>query len=274
MGGNRTFVLLLFFRLCGRTQNISRKFNAKPDFTFCINRGLLPAGRLAFFTLRRDTGRQIGRNRLPRMLVFWNQGLVLLAMPKTATTALLGGLRKYATAIVTQPPEIKHVPYYRYRRFLHPFYQRAGGKEMETVAVVREPSDWLGSWYRYRHREAIAGERNSTRDISFDDFVAQYLEEKPKPFARVGSQSKFLRDNDGVIGVTYLFPYEDLDDLVEFFSDRIGEVITLPVKNVSPKMNLSLDPALKKRLMAERAEEYEVWDAARQQTLARREATG
>ncbi len=205
------------------------------------------------------------------MLVFWNQGLVLLAMPKTATTALLGGLRKHATTIVTQPPEIKHAPYYRYRRFLHPFYLRAGGKEMETVAVVREPSDWLGSWYRYRHRDAIVGERNSTRDISFDDFVAEYLEERPKPFARVGSQSKFLRDNEGNIGVTHLFTYENLDDLVTFFSDRIGEPVALPVKNVSPKMDLSLDPALKQRLLIERAEEYDVWNAARQQTVSRRD---
>ena len=40
-----------------------------------------------------------------------------------------------------------------------------------VVALMREPVDWLGSWYRYRQRDGMARPQNSTREISFDAFV-------------------------------------------------------------------------------------------------------
>ena len=44
--------------------------------------------------------------------------------------------------------------------------------------MIREPVSWLSSWYRYRLREEIAGRPNSTRGRSFDEFVAEWLEEE------------------------------------------------------------------------------------------------
>jgi hypothetical protein len=52
------------------------------------------------------------------MLVFWKENLVLLAVPKTGSTALQGALAPRASMVFRDPPKLKHAPCYRYRRFL------------------------------------------------------------------------------------------------------------------------------------------------------------
>ncbi len=73
------------------------------------------------------------------MLVFWKERLVLLAVPKTGTTALEGALAPRASVVMRDPPTVKHAPLYRYRRFVEPLLKASGGEGFETVAVVREP---------------------------------------------------------------------------------------------------------------------------------------
>ncbi|WP_394153139.1 gamma-glutamyl kinase [Loktanella salsilacus] len=198
------------------------------------------------------------------MLVFWKENLVFLAVPKTGTTAIEGALASKAAMVLRDPPTIKHAPIYRYRRFLKPFFVQAGGKEPETMAVVRDPIDWLGSWYRYRARADLDGHPNSTKNVSFDDFVLEYVKGKPEPFANVGSQAKFVCDGDGQIAVDHLFAYEDQDRLIGFLERRLDLTLTLPRLNVSPARTAVLSPAVEAKLRDKRAAEFAVWQAARQ----------
>ncbi|MFT7107527.1 MAG: hypothetical protein ACJAVT_002051 [Yoonia sp.] len=62
------------------------------------------------------------------MLVFWKENLVLLAVPKTGSTALQGALAPRASMVFRDPPKLKHAPCYRYRRFLKPYFVQTGGK--------------------------------------------------------------------------------------------------------------------------------------------------
>lgn len=197
------------------------------------------------------------------MLVFWSEKLVMLAVPKTGTTALERALSPKASMVMRDPPLLKHAPVYRYRRFLHPYFKQAGGQEMETLAVVREPVDWLGSWYRYRHRDDLIGHKNSTRDISFDDFVQAYMKGAKPPFAQVGSQAKFLLDKEGAIGVNHLFQYEQQDQLIAYLEDRLGVEIALPQMNVSPRMPLEMSEATHAKLLRKCADEFRVHAAGR-----------
>ncbi|MBI1418191.1 MAG: gamma-glutamyl kinase [Limimaricola sp.] len=196
------------------------------------------------------------------MLVFWKEGLVFLAVPKTGTTALEGALAPRASMVLRDPAHLKHSPVYRYRRFLHPFFKQAGGQEMETLAVIREPVDWLASWYRYRHREDLAGHPNSTRGHSFDDFVGEYIKGKPAPWAEVGSQARFLQDGEGKQGVTYLFRYEAQPRLIAFLEERLGMQITLPRLNVSPPVDVALSPGVEARLRRKCAADFAFWEQA------------
>jgi len=160
------------------------------------------------------------------MLVFWEQKLVLLSVPK-----------------------LKHAPIYRYRRFLKPLLVQGGGADesaLKTVAVVREPVSWLSSWYRYRHRDALVGHANSTRGISFDDFV--------------GSQAKFLTAGDDGMVVDHLFRYEAQSSLLTFLNGRLGTNVTLNQRNVSPVMDTPLSPDVMAKLHEKRSAEFDVWE--------------
>ncbi len=196
------------------------------------------------------------------MLVFWKEKLVFLAVPKTGTTAIEGALAPRADAVFRDPPILKHTPYYRYKRWVLPMLEKAGAQDFETVAVVRHPIDWLSSWYRYRHRDELVGSKNSTRSMSFDEFVVEYCEEDPAPFANVGSQAKFLAANNRPTKCDYVFRYEAQPKLVEFLETRLNTKLALKQLNVSPTLEVTLLPEVEALLRDRKEADFALWDAA------------
>lgn len=198
------------------------------------------------------------------MLVFWKQGLVFLSVPKTGTTAWEEALAPHASIAVLDPPDLKHAPLYRYNRFFRPMFEKVGpDQRMETLAVVREPISWLGSWYRFRRRPSMAGKANATFHVTFDAFVNAYLEGNPPAFANVGSQAKFLEPRPNGTAVDHFFRYEDQAGLLAFLEARLDLRIALPRSNVSPEMELSLTPDTERRLRRKCAEDFALWDGIR-----------
>ena len=193
------------------------------------------------------------------MLVFWRAKLVVLAVPKTGTTALEAALLPHADAAILNPPDKKHVTARRYRNQLAPFFENRGTRRLETMAVIREPLDWLMSWYRYRARPEIAGSEASTAAMSFDAFVEGWLSDPEPEFARVGRQSRFVSNDRGEVIVDHLFRYEALEDAVGFLEARLGVSLDLPRRNVSPQLPLSLSPALETRLRDEAEADFALW---------------
>lgn len=196
------------------------------------------------------------------MLVFWNERLILLAVPKTGTTALEQALGPRAALVLRDPPPLKHATPQRVRRLVLPLLKAGGGEGFEMVATIREPVSWLSSWYRYRRRDEIAGRANSTRGVSFDAFVEEWLKDRPAPWAAVGAQVRYARSPEGEAEAR-LFPYEEPGRLLRFLSDRLGMPLNPPRTNVSPEMPTPLAPRLAERLRAERPEEFAAWEAAR-----------
>lgn len=193
------------------------------------------------------------------MLVFYKERLVLLAVPKTGTTALQTALRDRADIIVSDPPELKHAPVYRYNRFFRPMFEKVCDAHMETVAIMREPISWLGSWYRYRRRPFMKGKSNATFNVSFDDFVQAYLRGDQPDFAKVGSQAKFLEPRPNGTRVTHLFRYENPEPLAGFLAERLGEMPELKRENVSPEMTLELSQATEQKYRRKCAEEFTLY---------------
>lgn len=198
------------------------------------------------------------------MLVFWKEKLVLFAVPKTGTTALEGALAPRASMVIRDPAIAKHTPVYRFRRFLRPYFEALEpGVTFETVAVIREPESWLGSWWRYRSRPDLDGHRNSTRDVSFEDFVEGYLSDEVPPFAQVGSQAKFLtRGVQEGPGVDRLYRYEALPRLYADLEDRLGVRLDPPRLNVSPEREAVLSEDTRARMRRKLRKEYRLWEAA------------
>lgn len=194
------------------------------------------------------------------MLVFSQARLVFLSVPKTGTTAWQAALEHHAAMVVRDPPELKHAPVFRYNRFFRPALEKFLGGPLTVLAVMREPIDWLGSWYRYRRRAALDGAANSTQGISFDEFVSAYCTGRPPAYARVGSQAKFLEPHRNGTRVTHLFRYEDQAGFRAFLEERLGTTITTATENISPEMPLSLTARSKARLRETHAEDFALWE--------------
>ncbi|MFN5998579.1 MAG: sulfotransferase family 2 domain-containing protein [Paracoccaceae bacterium] len=191
------------------------------------------------------------------MLVFWEQRLAFLATPKTGSTAIAAALESLAAVSIQRPPLLKHTTVHRYRRFIGPYLEAASKDTFTLVALMREPTDWLGSWYRFRQREETEPAK-STRDMSFDDFVRAWCQDPRPDFADVGSQERFLRPRQGV-GVDRLFRYEAIGTFVHFLEDRLGCEVILPRLNVSPEGATELSPATRDLLREVAAEDFALY---------------
>ena len=188
------------------------------------------------------------------MMIFWQARLAVLAVPKTGTQALESALGPRADMVIRHPPGLKHLRVRGFQQKIAPLFADDGRPPLQTMALIRNPRDWLGSWYRYRARPALDGKANSTKGMSFADFVTAYLsEDQPAP-ARVGRQSKFLRAGGQPIGVDHLFAYERFDQAISFLETRLRQEIALPARNVSPPRPLDLPAEVENRL-AEALEE-------------------
>lgn len=194
------------------------------------------------------------------MLVFWEQRLVILATPKTGSTAIQAALESLASLAIQRPPSLKHTDVLQYRRFIGPYLESAAGASFTLVALMREPRDWLGSWYRYRQRDDIPDHPASTRDIDFDFFVQAWCDDPQPEYAAVGSQAAFLSTGDGK-GVDRLFRYEEIDAFVAFLEDRLDCEVILPRLNVSPTASLDLSAQTVARLDTAAKADFAIYHA-------------
>lgn len=194
------------------------------------------------------------------MMVFWQQRLAFLATPKTASTAIEAALGALASLVILRPRALKHTDATRFERFLQPFLSEDGPAPFEVVALMREPRDWLGSWYRDRQRDDTPSDQ-STAGLSFDDFVRAYCSAGLRPaFADVGSQAAFLTTPSGA-QMPHLFRYEALETFVQFLEDRLGCEITLPRLNVSPKGSTELTAETEALLRQTMAQDFALYDS-------------
>lgn len=195
------------------------------------------------------------------MMVFFKERLAYLAIPKTGTTAVERALQRRASAVLREPPGIKHTNARAYERRFRAMFERGDLPSIETVAVMREPISWLGSWYRYRQRPTLDGHKNSTKHVSFDEFIAAYLSEEQPPFAELGSQARFVTDSEDDLLINHLFRYEDIDTFRAFMEERLGVEIDFPSANTSPRTELSLSPELEKALRKRHALDFQIYGA-------------
>lgn len=198
------------------------------------------------------------------MLIFWDQRLVFLATPKTGSTAIEAALAAQAAVAVTRPPLLKHTPGYRYRRFIQPYLEKSAGAPFTAVALMREPVDWLASWYRFRRRADLPDAARSTADMSFEQFVEGYVARPQPAYADVGAQSRFLAGRKPGQQIEHLFAYERMEDFVAFMSGRLGCALSLPRVNVSPPADCALGPRTAGRLRHHCAAEFALYDAVLQ----------
>ncbi|SFA77797.1 hypothetical protein SAMN05421688_0804 [Poseidonocella pacifica] len=194
------------------------------------------------------------------MLIFFDANLVFFAVPKTGTTAYESALRKRADIVYRNKPAVKHLNTRKFDRSLAPYLKKAHQLVPERLAMIREPLDQLGSWYRYRTLLPTSNP-NSTKGHSFDAFLRAHLLDRPPAFAKIGRQHTFLTDPDGAIRVHHLFAADRGDLVHAFLEARFGEPVEIGRRNLSPSMEISCDPGLAAEVRAARAADFELYES-------------
>lgn len=190
------------------------------------------------------------------MLVFAAANLVLFAVPKTGSTAYHLALRRKADIVLSGRASIKHLNVRKYDRHFAPYLELAHGLVPERVAVIRDPLEYMRSWYRYRQRPDGPEAAKRIDALSFDDFVLATLDARPPPFAKIGSQRDFVTSRSGEIRVDHLFAYERPVVFRQFLTERLGFAVKTGQKNVSPPAETTISAGVEAQLRAARAEEF------------------
>lgn len=192
------------------------------------------------------------------MLIFLRAKLAFLANPKTGTTAVEMALKPQAEVIFSKSR--KHVTAVRYARKVAPFLEDTFGVRPEALAVMRNPVDHIGSWYRYRNADRLAGSELSTQGLSFEAYLCEVIADAPPKRAQIGSQYNFLCAGDGTVMAEHVFAYENQPAFRTFLEQRLDQEITIKPKNVSPPADTVLSSDVLAQVRAARADEFALYD--------------
>jgi hypothetical protein len=190
-------------------------------------------------------------------------GFVFLSAPKSGSTALETAFMPYAQVVLKGPPRLKHTNANSFHRFVAPMLQFHGWERdsYEVVAVVREPVDWLLSWWRYRSRDDLrrSGAPQYAGHLSFEEWADEQI---ANDLQGIGRMSRFVAKQDGTMGVDRLWRYEHIDGIRQWMSERVRRNVEVPVANVSPPRSAEVPDALRRRLEEFLVPEYELYESA------------
>ncbi|BAF72677.1 sulfotransferase family 2 domain-containing protein [Sulfurovum sp. NBC37-1] len=192
-------------------------------------------------------------------------GFAFLCMPKCASTSIEKTISKYCSINYHKNPLLKHMNARDYHSYVAAFHQKVlPGKKIETFCLVRDPVDWVHSWYRFRMRDPLKNPRhpnhaNYTGNITFQEFVTEMIEGSDSRYVRIGTQKDFLMLDNGKIGINNIFPMERMDLVKSFLEDKIGKKIEIPIKNVAQKIDMNLSAELTGKLELFLKEDIELY---------------
>ncbi|MEM1403791.1 MAG: sulfotransferase family 2 domain-containing protein [Pseudomonadota bacterium] len=216
------------------------------------------------------------------MMMSTQHGFAFLCVPKCASTSIESALKPYCNVVASGHPRWKHLNAAMFTKtVLFAHRQLLSKFPMESFCLVRDPMEWIESWYRFRTRPGISAPRAKdheffTGDLSFSEFIAEFLKTKDrKPWANVSTQSKFMRLPQGQLGIDRIFAMDDLSSVAQYLSDKIGTEITLPSKNVSPPSAIEkLEPRLFEELSLRLAKDQAIYDFVKANGLFHRQKHG
>lgn len=180
------------------------------------------------------------------MLIFWDQRLVFLATPKAGSTAVESALESLASAAIQRPAALKHADIASFQQHLRPWLEAQAGGPFTTVALMREPVDWLRSWYRFKLRDDHDSPQHQMEGISFAAFAEDYARPDGPARLGIGCQHEFLVN--GPHRVDRIFRYEDFSAFIEFLEDSLNCALEMPRLNVPPPVDVHLDGEQEARL--------------------------
>jgi len=199
-------------------------------------------------------------------------GFAFLCMPKCASSSIESAIAEHCNINFSGNDRFKHINAQDFQTFVMGYLRKVQRHlQMTTFCLMRDPVDWLFSWYRYRQRKDLQDPdhpfaHNYTGNISFDQFAMAFMERDERPsYANLPTQGDFLLLDNGAVGVDCVYSMERIDLVADFLSERIGSPIDLPHKNRAPGMPMELSPAVNNSLQRYLSRDLELFQQVKVQ---------
>ncbi len=195
------------------------------------------------------------------MLLSFDRRFLFVANTKTASTSIETVLRPHAQINRAETPQRKHVGLSVALREYQGDFEAAGRAPGEVLkfGVMREPLDWIASWYRYRRGNAV--ESPLPPGMSFAEFWerADWNIRSPKgdPYLQ---RRMFCRK--GAVLADIIIPFPRVAETFARICAGLGIAVgELPRENRSRLRQIEgLTPALEAEMRAFYAADYALWD--------------
>lgn len=132
-------------------------------------------------------------------------GFLFISNTKVASSTIHHLLYPVADAVFYRPERGKHFSYAQARALL----KRWGGPDASALfrfGVVRDPVDWMRSWYKFRSRPDMRanGGAGMPDGLSFETFVEAAITDAPADYASIRKQATFFSDRAGTVQMDFL----------------------------------------------------------------------
>lgn len=195
------------------------------------------------------------------MLISVKNKFVFVANTKTASTSIEHALMPHCEIYCGGTPARKHLP-------MHMIWKEYGflfnqpnhpSSDYFKFGVMRDPIDWIGSWFRYRKGNKVESPLPDT--MPFVDFWKQKDWNIYRSDGTRHLQKDMFIGPKGYLWADMIIPYSKLNSEFSAICDALDIRCPLPRKNVS---NLTRNADFPANLVAEMkdfyAEDYELWD--------------
>jgi hypothetical protein len=178
------------------------------------------------------------------MLISTEKKFVFIANTKTASTSIEHALMDYAEIHRGGSPARKHIGLYQaYNIYNFLFSQPDHTPDQYfKFGVMRDPLDWIGSWYRYRKGNNV--ESPLPRGMDFEAFWERKDWNIMRPDGwKYLQRHLFCAPQGGEVLADVIIPYHKVGEEFGKICDAFGIESPLPRKNVSELRDAGFIPA-------------------------------
>lgn len=194
------------------------------------------------------------------MLISTEKKFVFVANTKTASTSIEHTLMDYSEIHRGGSPARKHIGLHQAYKIYDFLFSQPGHTHDKyfKFGVMREPMDWIGSWFRYRKGNTV--DSPLPKDMDFEAFWASKDWNIMRPDGWKYLQRHLFCDPQGAVLADMIIPYHKLGKEFGKICDVFGIASPLPRKNVSQLKDTGVIPEhLKEEMRDFYKWDYQLW---------------
>lgn len=167
------------------------------------------------------------------MLIGVKKRFLFIANSKTASTSIESALMNHAEIHRGGAPWRKHILMREALREYDFLFSQPGYRpdQFFKFGVMRDPVDWIYSWFRYRKGNTVADQLPP--EMTFEQFWAKDDWNKWRASGVPRLQSDFFTYPRGWTIADYIIPYDEVDQHFPKICKHLGIKAALPRANVS-----------------------------------------